>query len=57
MEEMRFLARSRNIDEIWGVSTDLYSWHFVHYSKKDELSGQKDFYTMTEAYPCYVKNN
>jgi len=57
MEEMRFCARSRNIDDIWGVATDLYSWYFIHYSKKDELEGKKDFYTMTDVYPCYVKNN
>ena len=57
MEEMRFLARARNIDEIWGIANDLYSWQFIHYSRQDELMGKKDFYTMSAVFPCYVKDN
>ena len=57
MEEMRFLARARNIDELWGVATNLYEWQFVHYSKIEELAENKDFYTLSNTFPCYVKNN
>ena len=57
MEEMRFLARARNLDEIWGVATSLYDWQFVHYSRLEELTGGKDFYTVSQTYPCYVKDN
>ena len=57
MEEARFLARARNISDVWGVATNLYEWKFVHYSKQDELNGQKDFYTVSQSYPCYVNNN
>ena len=57
MEEMRFLARARNLDEVWGVSTTLYDWQFIHYSKKAELAGDKDFYTLSGIYPCYKKDD
>ena len=47
MEETRFLARARNISEVWGVATNLYDWQFVHYSKPEELAGHRDFYTIS----------
>ena len=57
MEEMRFLARARNIDEMWGVATNLYDWQFVNYNKADEIFGKKDFYSVSALYPCYMKNS
>lgn len=57
MEEMRLLARARNIDEIWGVATTLYEWQFIHYSKTDELAGRNDFYTFSTIFPCWLKNS
>ena len=57
MEEMRFLARARNCDELFGISTTLYEWQFLHYSRKGELAEEKDFYTMSSSYPLYYKSN
>ena len=57
MEEMRFLSRARNIDDMWGVSTNLYDWQFLHYCKASELAGQKDFYTLSNIYPCWMKKS
>ena len=56
MEEMRFLARARNLVEIWGIATTLYDWQIVHYSKRDEIAEKKDFYTVSQIYPCYIKD-
>lgn len=56
MEELRYLARAKCADELFGISTTLYEWQFVHYSRKGEIAGEKDFFTASEPYPCYYKN-
>ena len=38
MEDLRFFARARNIDEVWGVATSLYEWQVVWYSKHREIN-------------------
>ena len=56
MEEMRFLARARNCEEIFGIATTLYEWQFLHYSRKGELEKTKDFYSISHPYPLYYKH-
>jgi len=57
MEELRYLARARCTHELFGISTTLYEFQFVHYSRKSELDGEKDFFICSESFPCYHKEN
>lgn len=45
MEEMRFLTRARNADDMFAIATNLYEWQFIYYSRRDELAGEKSFFS------------
>lgn len=44
MEDMRYLCRARNVNNLYAFATNLYEWQIVYYSKQDELDGKKDFF-------------
>lgn len=37
MEDMRFICRARNIDEMFGFATNIYEWQIVYYSRAMEM--------------------
>ena len=55
MEDLRFYARARNVDEVWGVATSLYEWQIVWYSKHKEINQHPEFFMMSKVYKLYYK--
>jgi hypothetical protein len=55
MEELRYLARVRCANELFGISTTLFEFQLVHYSRKAEVDGERDFFSCSDPYPCYHK--
>ena len=57
MEDLRFLARARNMDLFYAVCTNLYEWQFVSYSRTLDLAKSEDFFELSRPYSLYNKDN
>ena len=56
MMQMRLLCRARNLDEIWGIATNLYEWQVIRYSRVCELQKQDNFFQLSHIFKVYDKN-
>ena len=37
MEDLRFLCRARNVDQMYGIASNVYEWQFIFYDRAREL--------------------
>ncbi|CDW78960.1 UNKNOWN [Stylonychia lemnae] len=47
MEDLRFLCRARNVDQMYAFATNMYEWQILYYNRLRELNDEKDFFQIT----------
>ncbi len=57
MEDLRYLCRARNINQLYAYATNLYEWQIVYYNRQRELLGKDHFFQVGEVQKLYVKEN
>ena len=56
MDQMRLFCRSRNLDHIYGMATNLYEWQIVHYNRTAELQKEINYFQMSQIFKLYDRN-
>ena len=46
MEDLRFLCRARNVNQMYAIASNVYEWQFIFYDRQKELVSKDhlDFY-------------
>jgi len=56
MEDLRFIARDRSLDVVYGIATNLFEWQIVRYEMSKEINQQSSGFEISDIRKLYYKD-